>query len=71
MGWAAGAGVEYAVTDYFLVRAEYLFVGIARYTTFTGTVFSSNPPVPLTTSINDNMFRVGLSYKLSDKFWMK
>ncbi|MGA2311970.1 MAG: outer membrane beta-barrel protein [Xanthobacteraceae bacterium] len=65
VGWTVGGGVEYALTDNCLLRAEYLFVQIPTYTTFTGSTFISDPPVPLRTSLNENIVRFGVSYK----FW--
>ena len=62
-GWTVGGGIEYAVTNNWLFRAEYLFVQIPTYTTFTGSTFISDPPVPLRTSLNENILRVGMSYK--------
>ncbi len=65
VGWTVGGGVEYALTDNCLLRAEYLFVQISAYTTFTGSTYISDPPVPLRTSLNENIVRFGVSYK----FW--
>jgi outer membrane immunogenic protein len=72
-GWAVGGGVDYAFTDYFILRAEYLFEEFPRYTTFTSGPFLAGPPVPLTTSITNNIFRFGMSYKFSNSvfFWVK
>jgi opacity protein-like surface antigen len=72
-GWAVGGGVDYALTDYFILRAEYLFEQFPRYTSFTSGPFFAGPPVPLTTSISNNIFRVGMSYKFSNSifFWLK
>jgi len=64
-GWTVGGGVEYAVTDWFLVRAEYLYIRIPTYTTFTTGPFLGGPPSPLTNGITENVVRVGMSYK----FW--
>jgi len=62
-GWTVGAGLEYAVTNQWLLRAEYLFVQIPTYTTFLGGAFLADPPVPLRISLNQSIARVGLSYK--------
>jgi outer membrane immunogenic protein len=72
-GWAVGGGVDYALTDYFILRAEYLFEEFPRYTTFTSGPFLAGPPVPLSTSITNNIFRFGMSYKFSNSifFWVK
>jgi outer membrane immunogenic protein len=71
-GWAVGGGVDYAFTDYFILRAEYLFEEFPRYTTFTSGPFLGGPPVPLSTSITNNILRFGMSYKFSNSifFWV-
>jgi len=47
VGWTVGGGVEYALTNNCLLRAEYLFVQIPTYRT----------------SLNENIVRFGVSYK--------
>jgi len=73
-GWTVGGGLEYAFTDYFLLRAEYLYVRIPAYNTFTANSgYLGGPPVPLSTSLSENIFRFGISYKFSDRilFFLK
>jgi outer membrane immunogenic protein len=36
-GWVAGAGLEYAVTDHWTIKGEYLHVGLPSKTAFSGT----------------------------------
>ena len=62
-GWTAGLGAEFHVTGNWLIRAEYMYVEIPRYTTFTNPPFTANPPAPLTQSIIDHLGRVAISYK--------
>ena len=69
-GWTVGGGIEYAISNNLIARAEYLFVQIPRYNTFTQPPFFGGPPVPLSTQTNTSMARFGLSYKFTDKlFW--
>lgn len=67
-GWTIGAGVEYALRYGFILRAEYLFVGIPSYRTFTpgtgsATALTGDFLNIGASRISDNIFRVGLSYK--------
>ncbi|HEY4141352.1 MAG TPA: outer membrane protein [Pseudolabrys sp.] len=64
-GWAAGAGVEYAVTGNWSVKAEYLHYDL-------GTLNTVGPPQVLpavfgnldgSVKINGNIVRAGLNYK--------
>lgn len=60
-GWTAGAGVEYALTDLWLLRAEYLFIHL-------GTQTLSLSPNPILTGSVDvqtglHLGRVAVSYK--------
>jgi outer membrane immunogenic protein len=63
-GWTVGAGVEWAMTFNWVVRAEYLFVDLPN-TTFTMV----NPAVPLQFitathgDLHENIVRAGVSYK--------
>lgn len=73
-GWTVGGGLEYAISNNLIARAEYLFVQMPRYTTFTGPIPGGalGFPGPLTTQLNTSVARFGLSYKFTDKlfFWM-
>jgi outer membrane immunogenic protein len=60
-GWTVGAGAEYALTDNWTVKAEYLYVKLDNVnllnTTFGGT------PVVISESSTNNIVRVGANYK--------
>jgi outer membrane immunogenic protein len=65
-GWTIGAGAEYAITNNWTVKAEYLYANFGRNKTapgffLPGVAFAVNN----TSSINVNIFRVGVNYK----FW--
>jgi outer membrane immunogenic protein len=57
-GWAAGAGVEYGITQNWTVRAEYLYLDLGTAT----SVFALSNRVQ-TTSANMSIGRIGLNYK--------
>jgi outer membrane immunogenic protein len=62
-GWTVGAGFEYMLPYNWVIRAEYLFVEIPSYTTFTpGTTFSDAKNVTAG-KLTDNIVRFGLAYK--------
>jgi len=54
-GWAVGGGLEYAITDHWTVRGEYLYaeLGPETWTKDLGTILHSTV----------NVFRVGVNYK--------
>jgi outer membrane immunogenic protein len=55
-GWTAGAGVEAAFADNWMVRVEYLFVDLQN-AAFTSSV------TPATVKFDANIVRAGLIYK--------
>lgn len=57
VGWTAGAGVDYAVTDNILLRFEY------RYTDLGSKNFSFEDTLKHETSYKTNDVRVGVAYK--------
>jgi outer membrane immunogenic protein len=59
VGWTAGAGIEYAVTNNVSVRVEYRYTDFGHetdYVLFTGT--------PAATHLTENAVRAGVSYKV-------
>jgi len=77
-GYAVGAGVEYALTPQWSVKAEYQYIGFGSSDGFLGAhVFLGNPVNPFNPAEvrargyfnieqNFNTVRVGLNYKLQD-----
>jgi outer membrane immunogenic protein len=62
-GYAAGAGVEYAIDRHWDLRAEYLYVNLGHVDLFT-----TNPLIPLETTTQSatfsmNIVRTGVDYK--------
>jgi outer membrane immunogenic protein len=65
-GWTAGAGVEWAFTNNWTFKAEYLYVDLGNRTfTTVGTGRAANVVTTLTDSFSNryNIVRVGLNYK--------
>jgi opacity protein-like surface antigen len=62
IGYAAGAGVEWGVTDRLSLKAEYLRVGFGR--TLAGQTFSNiGQPFSQSEALNANIVRLGLNYR--------
>jgi outer membrane immunogenic protein len=64
VGWAVGAGGEYALTNNWSVKLEYLYVDLGSMSyTYAGAF--AVPASTFTTTINtaQNVIRVGLNYK--------
>jgi outer membrane immunogenic protein len=76
-GWTAGAGVEVALTDYWTVKVEYLFVDIIGTAACNHSYSCGNdlpatmgattttPPLGANSSVklNENIIRVGVNFK--------
>lgn len=65
-GWTVGAGVEYALPYNWSIRSEYLYIKIPSYTTFTpgvGSGLIAGMPRNLSTEVNNQIFRAGLTYR--------
>jgi outer membrane immunogenic protein len=68
IGYAAGAGLEYAISRNFTLRAEYLYVNLGKTST---RAFAVTPKIPyaLSSFVGDfggfdfNVVRVGLNYR--------
>ena len=56
-GGAIGAGVEYAFTDHFTAKAEYLYLPLSDATYFNTPWYSTRAPVDL------SLLRAGVNYK--------
>lgn len=67
-GWAAGGGVEYALTNNWIIRGEYLYMQFENKTVFdlgdgSGGVPPATQPSPYTFHDHLHTARVGLAYK--------
>ena len=58
-GWTAGAGAEYALTDNWTAKFEYLFADFQHATCGIGSCLFA---APATVSFKENMVRVGVNY---------
>ncbi len=61
-GWTAGAGFEYAFTDNWTAKVEYLYVDFGKLTCLTSTSVCANSPA---ITLNENVIRAGVNYKLN------
>jgi len=74
-GWTAGAGIEWAFADNWTAKVEYLYVnlgnGSVNCATTTCQIASGpgggvlGPPIPVSVTLTENLFRVGVNYKFS------
>jgi outer membrane immunogenic protein len=66
-GFTVGGGIEYAVTDYITVKAEYLFFDLGTVKSSLGTANPTGPGQGLTINarqrLDGHVFRIGLNYK--------
>lgn len=60
-GWTVGGGFEYALTNNWSFRAEYLYVDLGKESLYNGPLFGTG--VNLGVEPRDNIVRVGLNYK--------
>jgi len=69
LGWTAGAGVEYAITNNWTVKGEYLYTDLGTSSVSTLTAFG--PPIPVQPLFNPTVtrktafhtVRAGINYK--------
>ena len=57
LGWAAGAGLEYAVNNNWSVRFEYLHIDFGSHTWFAGQLWQSS------STLTSETLRFGINYK--------
>jgi outer membrane immunogenic protein len=67
-GWTAGGGVEYAMTDNWTAKIEYLYASFQKTTCNTSSCSIGIPPIvtgvaPATVGLTENMVRAGVNYK--------
>lgn len=68
LGWAVGGGMEYALTNNWIIRGEYLYMQFENKTVFdlgdgSGGVPPATQPSPYTFHDHLHTARVGLAYK--------
>jgi outer membrane immunogenic protein len=67
IGWTVGAGLDYALPAGWSLRAEYLYVKIPSYTTFSpgnGPGYATFGWITnLNNSLSENIVRFGVNYK--------
>ena len=65
VGWTAGGGIEYAVTNNWSVQAEYRYSNFGNITNspFIGITLAPGGVVHTRRQLNENQVQVGFSYK--------
>jgi outer membrane immunogenic protein len=61
LGWTAGAGVEYAFTDFLTAKVEYLYVNLGSLSCPSGG--ACGPVTAASVSLTENIVRGGLNFK--------
>ena len=63
-GWTAGAGIEYALTGNWSVKAEYLYVDLGSFNFDAPLVVAPDGRTwGLNTKLRENIVRAGFNYK--------
>jgi outer membrane immunogenic protein len=68
VGWTAGGGLEFALTENWTAKVEYLFVGLGTIACPSGTVCALTPPAGVSNpsiSLNENVVRAGVNYRFN------
>jgi outer membrane immunogenic protein len=63
LGWAAGAGLEYAVSESWSAKAEYLFVDLG--TAFCSSAANCGSATGASVTLTQNLVRGGFNYRFS------
>ena len=69
IGWTVGGAVEYALPYNWSIKAEYLYVQIPSYTTFTPGTYPGSLFVPTNVTagkLTNNIVRFGLAYRFGE-----
>lgn len=68
IGWTAGGGVEFAFTDSWTAKIEYLYVDLGTFSCPAGTTCALANAAGISNgsaSLNENIVRAGVNYKFS------
>ena len=67
LGWTAGGGIEYLITDAISAKVEYLYVNLGTVSCPQGAVCSIDNPDASNGSVSfsENLMRAGVNYKFS------
>jgi outer membrane immunogenic protein len=68
VGWTAGGGLEFALTENWTAKVEYLYVGLGTIACPAGTICSLVNPAGVSSpsiSLNENLVRAGVNYKFN------
>ena len=64
-GWTVGAGAEYAMTDSWMLRGEYLHYDLGSFSHHVGDPVFSTISATAKASFEGDIFRVGVGYKFN------
>jgi outer membrane immunogenic protein len=62
-GWTVGGGVEYAITNNWTLKTEYLYADLGSATLFNAPIFATGVNASLRVKTSDNLVRFGINYK--------
>jgi outer membrane immunogenic protein len=67
-GWTVGGGVEYAITNFWSVKGEYLYADLGSFSATALPFFGSSAFITYNHKYTENIARVGLNYKFGSPF---
>ena len=63
VGWAAGGGVEYAISKRWTIKAEYLYMDLGSESVIASPILPNPPSRKATMKTTTNIFNIGMNYK--------
>lgn len=62
-GWTIGAGAEYAITNNWTLKSEYLYTDLGKTTLYQGDIFGAGVDASLKNDVAFHTVRIGVNYK--------
>lgn len=62
-GWTIGAGAEYAITNNWTLKSEYLYTDFGKTTLYRGDIFGAGVDASLKNDVAFHTVRIGVNYK--------
>lgn len=63
VGWTAGAGVEFAITDHLRFKTEYLYVDLGDETLYDGPLIAADDDLSIKVDTHFHTIKAGLNYR--------